>query len=105
MKTNAQAHKMPRGAAILYPNPNKKRSDPARYVGGYVAMKGDPRDEFIHRHGGKISKRFYSAVERVNLGNKSAMLIRWSNTVHAGCRRAYAARVTARGNGRIARWF
>jgi hypothetical protein len=47
---------------------------------GYIALKGDQVDEFTHRRGRQSIKRFYSGVQRVSVGQKQALLVRWSNT-------------------------
>lgn len=47
---------------------------------GYVALLGDQAEEFLHRRGRQVTKRFYSGVTRVNLGNRTALLVRWSNS-------------------------
>jgi hypothetical protein len=46
---------------------------------GYTALMGDKANEFVHRKGRKVTRRFYSPVERINLGGSQAILVRWSN--------------------------
>ena len=48
-------------------------------VHGFIALEGDQADVFVHRRGRNQIKRFYSGVQRIQAGQGTAFLVRWSN--------------------------